>query len=76
MYEGGPTGLTTLAAALNEDAQTIEDIYEPYLLQKGLLERTPRGRKATRHTWEYMGLQPSQKFVQAQQSLFDGEDDA
>lgn len=76
VYEGGPTGLTTLAAALNEDAQTIEDIYEPYLLQKGLLERTPRGRKATRHTWEYMGLQPSQKFVQAQQSLFDGEDDA
>lgn len=76
VYDGGPTGLTTLAAALNEDAQTIEDIYEPYLLQKGLLERTPRGRKATRNTWDYMGIQPSQKFIQAQQSLFDNEDDA
>ena len=76
VYEGGPTGLTTLAAALNEDAQTIEDIYEPYLLQKGLLERTPRGRKATKHTWEYMGIQPSQKYIQAQQTLFDGEDEA
>lgn len=73
LYEGGPTGLTTLAAALNEDAQTIEDIYEPYLLQKGLLERTKSGRKATRFTWEYMGIQPSQKFVQAQQSLFSEE---
>ena len=73
LYEGGPTGLTTLAAALNEDAQTIEDIYEPYLLQKGLLERTKSGRKATRLTWEYMGIAPSQKFVQAQQSLFSEE---
>ena len=76
VYEGGPTGLTTLAAALNEDAQTIEDIYEPNQLQKGLLERTPRGRKATKHTWEYMGIQPSQKYIQAQQTLFDGEDEA
>ena len=51
LFDGGPVGLSTLAAALNEDAQTIEDIYEPYLIQKGLLERTPRGRRATRNTW-------------------------
>lgn len=43
LFDGGPVGLSTLAAALNEDSQTIEDIYEPYLIQKGLLERTPRG---------------------------------
>lgn len=56
LFGGGPVGLSTLAAALNEDCQTIEDIYEPYLIQKGLLERTPRGRKATRNTYEYMGM--------------------
>ncbi len=56
LFGGGPVGLTTLAAALNEDAQTIEDIYEPYLIQKGLLERTPRGRKATRNTFAYLGV--------------------
>ncbi len=55
LFSGGPVGLGTLAAALNEDAQTIEDIYEPYLLQKGLLERTPRGRKATKNAYLYLG---------------------
>jgi Holliday junction DNA helicase RuvB len=58
LFGGGPVGLSTLAAALNEDSQTIEDIYEPYLIQKGLLERTPRGRKATRNAYEYMGIRP------------------
>ncbi|MDR1965330.1 MAG: Holliday junction branch migration DNA helicase RuvB, partial [Synergistaceae bacterium] len=58
LFDGGPVGLSTLAAALNEDAGTIEDIYEPYLIQKGMLERTPRGRKATRNTYEYMGVRP------------------
>jgi Holliday junction DNA helicase RuvB len=57
-------GLSTLAAALNEDPQTIEDIYEPFLIQKGLLERTPRGRKATRGTYSYLGVQPSGRFQQ------------
>jgi Holliday junction DNA helicase RuvB len=64
LFDGGPVGLSTLAAALNEDTQTIEDIYEPYLIQKGLLERTPRGRKATRNSYEYMGKSPSVKFRQ------------
>jgi Holliday junction DNA helicase RuvB len=64
LFDGGPVGLSTLAAALNEDTQTIEDIYEPYLIQKGLLERTPRGRRATRNTYEYMGLTPSASFRQ------------
>lgn len=64
LFDGGPVGLSTLAAALNEDTQTIEDIYEPYLIQKGLLERTPRGRRATRNTYEYMGMTPSASFRQ------------
>ena len=68
LFDGGPVGLSTLAAALNEDAQTLEDIYEPYLIQKGLLERTPRGRKATRNTWEYLGLPLSPHFIQYQQT--------
>ena len=55
LFEGGPVGLSTIAAALNEDTQTIEDIYEPYLIQKGLLERTPRGRKATAGAYAYLG---------------------
>ena len=43
-YDGGPVGIDTLSAALGEDARTIEDVYEPYLLQMGLISRTPRGR--------------------------------
>ncbi len=58
LFEGGPVGLGTIAAALNEDTQTIEDIYEPYLIQKGLLERTPRGRKATAGAYSYLGKTP------------------
>jgi Holliday junction DNA helicase RuvB len=58
LFDGGPVGLSTLAAALNEDTGTIEDIYEPYLIQKGMLERTPRGRKATRNAYEYMDIKP------------------
>ena len=60
-FSGGPVGLGTLSAALNEEPQTIEDIYEPYLIQKGFLERTPRGRRATPNAWAYLGrpLPPS-----------------
>ena len=75
LFDGGPVGLSTLAAALNEDTQTIEDIYEPYLIQKGLLERTPRGRKATRNTWGYLGLPISPHFVQYQQMQLLSEED-
>jgi Holliday junction DNA helicase RuvB len=58
LFDGGPVGLSTLGAALNEEVQTIEDIYEPYLIQQGLLERTPRGRKATKNAWVYLGKTP------------------
>ena len=57
LFNGGPVGLSTLAAALNEDSQTIEEIYEPYLIQKGLIERTPRGRKATQNAYLYLERQ-------------------
>lgn len=55
LFGGGPVGLSTIAAAINEESQTIEDIYEPYLIQKGMIERTPRGRKATEKAYEYLG---------------------
>lgn len=55
-YEGGPVGVETLAAALAEPRDTIEDVYEPYLLQQGLLGRTPRGRIATRKAYEHLGV--------------------
>jgi len=58
LFKGGPVGLTTMAAALNEDSKTIEDIYEPYLIQKGFLERTPRGRKITAGAYIYLGKAP------------------
>ena len=54
-FEGGPVGLDTLAASINEDADTIMDVWEPYLLQLGFLDRTPRGRVATRLAHEYLG---------------------
>jgi len=54
-FDGGPVGLSTLAAAIGEDSGTIEEIYEPYLMQIGLLDRTPRGRRATRRAREHLG---------------------
>ncbi|MCC6214838.1 MAG: Holliday junction branch migration DNA helicase RuvB [Polyangiaceae bacterium] len=55
-YDGGPVGVETLAAALAEPRDTLEDVYEPYLLQQGYLARTPRGRVATRKAFEHLGL--------------------
>ena len=55
-FGGGPVGLETLAAAVSEDTETIEDVYEPYLLQEGYLKRTPRGRVATERTYRHLGL--------------------
>jgi Holliday junction DNA helicase RuvB len=57
-YEGGPVGVETLAAALAEPRDTIEDVYEPYLLQIGMLGRTPRGRVATRKAYLHLGITP------------------
>lgn len=55
-FGGGPVGLDTLAATIGEDAGTIEDVYEPYLLQQGFINRTPRGRMATKVAYEYFGI--------------------
>ena len=55
-FGGGPVGLDTIAAAISEESDTIMDVYEPYLLQLGFLDRTPRGRVATRHAYEHLGL--------------------
>ena len=56
-FNGGPVGLDTLAASVREEKETIEDVYEPYLLQEGLIERTPRGRMATKLAYEYFNIQ-------------------
>ncbi|MEG1345616.1 MAG: Holliday junction branch migration DNA helicase RuvB [Acidaminococcaceae bacterium] len=55
-FGGGPVGVETLAAAVSEETETIEDVYEPYLMQLGLLQRTPRGRMATPETYRYLGV--------------------
>ncbi len=62
-FNGGPVGLGTLAAALSEDQGTIEEVYEPFLLQLGLIERTPRGRSATAKAYEHIGSKHSQKLA-------------
>lgn len=56
-FAGRPVGLTTLASALSEDPETLEDVYEPFLLQQGLMIRTPRGRQATERTYDHLGIQ-------------------
>lgn len=55
-YEGGPVGLDTLAAAVSEEKGTLEDVYEPYMIQEGFLNKTPRGRMATRLAYEHLGI--------------------
>jgi holliday junction DNA helicase RuvB len=57
-YDGGPAGIAALAAAVGEDRGTLEDLYEPYLIQEGFLQRTPRGRVATRRAYEHLGFPP------------------
>ena len=68
-FDGGPVGLETLAASINEDADTIMEVWEPYLLQLGFLERTPRGRVATRLAYEYLGRTYAQPEPQDQGRL-------
>jgi Holliday junction DNA helicase RuvB len=55
-FGGGPVGLSTLAVALGEEADTIEDVFEPYLLQQGLIKRTPRGRVVTERGFDHLGM--------------------
>lgn len=69
-FNGGPAGLETLAATINEDANTIEDVYEPYLMQLGFIARTPRGRVCLKGGYEHMGVKMSEK-QKAQISMFD-----
>jgi Holliday junction DNA helicase RuvB len=57
-YGGGPVGVETLAAALSEARDAIEEVIEPYLLQQGLIQRTPRGRMLARRAWMHLGLEP------------------
>ncbi len=59
-YSGGPVGLETIAASIREEKDTIEDVYEPFLLQQGFLERTPRGRVATKRAYEHFGLKKTE----------------
>ena len=56
-FNGGPVGLDTIAASISEEADTIMDVYEPYLLQLGFLERRPRGRVATKLAYDHLGLE-------------------
>jgi Holliday junction DNA helicase RuvB len=56
-FDGGPVGIDTIAASISEEADTIMDVYEPYLMQVGFLQRTPRGRVATRHAYSHLGLE-------------------
>lgn len=70
-FGGGPVGLATIAASVGEDAATLEEVYEPYLLQQGFLERTARGRVATANAWKRLGLTPPRR-TDDQPTLLDG----
>jgi len=72
-FDGGPVGIDTLAAAISEETDTIMDVYEPFLIQLGFLQRTPRGRIATRGAYLHLGLRPPaiDPAPPAQPSLFD-----
>ncbi len=77
-FDGGPVGVDSLAAAIGEERGTIEDVLEPYLIQQGFLMRTPRGRVATRHAWQYFGLSmpASADTGRVNLSLFTEDDEA
>ncbi len=73
-YDGGPVGLDTLAATVGEEAVTIEDVYEPYLIQIGFIARTPRGRFATRAAYAHLGKKyPERKATVTEPTIFDNE---
>jgi Holliday junction DNA helicase RuvB len=69
MFEGGPVGLESVAAALGEDSNTIEEVYEPFLVQNGFLQRTSRGRMATALAYRHFGFTPPSQSTDAQASL-------
>ena len=75
-FGGGPVGLDTLAAATGEEASTIEDVVEPFLIQLGFIGRTPRGRVCTANAYKHLGRAVPQPKGVIQTSLFDDEDNA
>jgi holliday junction DNA helicase RuvB len=70
-FDGGPVGIETLSAALGEERDTLEDVYEPFLLQEGFLQRTPRGRMATRSAYEHLGIPPTERLASVSQLSLD-----
>ena len=72
-FGGGPVGIETIAAALSEPRDAIEDIIEPYLIQQGFIQRTPRGRVLTGNAWAHLGLAAPKDIASAQVNLFDDE---
>ena len=76
-FGGGPVGLSTLAISVSEPTETVEDVYEPYLIQQGLLMRTPRGRVATPAAYAHLGMTPppdTQVGSEPQPGLFDSSE--
>jgi len=69
-FGGGPVGLDTVAASISEESETIEDVYEPFLMQLGFLDRTPRGRTATPRAYAHLGIEPPKDPRSSQQTLF------
>jgi Holliday junction DNA helicase RuvB len=74
-FEGGPVGLETIAAATGEESDTIMDVYEPFLIQQGFLQRTPRGRVATAAAYRHLGLPVPGRDLAAQRSLWEASED-
>jgi Holliday junction DNA helicase RuvB len=70
-FDGGPVGIETIAASISEDADTIMDVYEPYLMQVGFLQRTPRGRVATARAYQHLGLPPRERPESPQAKLWE-----
>lgn len=72
-FNGGPVGLETIAATINESADTVEDVYEPFLMQLGFVDRTPRGRMATAAAYKYLGFEPPKAEDKKENTLFSQE---
>jgi Holliday junction DNA helicase RuvB len=70
VHAGGPVGVSTIAMSVGEEPETVEDVYEPYLVQQGFIARTPRGRTATDLAWRHIGLEPPLRNGDAGQRLF------
>ena len=71
-FKGGPVGITTIATAVGEEAGTIEEVHEPFLIMEGYIQRTPRGREATERAYRHIGVVPPGRAG----TLFDGQDTA